>query len=79
MDKSPIDAMRLAPRCGAQTRRGTSCLGAAMANGRCRMHGGNNPGPPHGNRNAWKYGLRSAEMVTIRAMGRSLRESLKSI
>ena len=27
-------------RCGAKTRRGTMCLSPAMANGRCRMHGG---------------------------------------
>ena len=29
--------------------------------GRCRMHGGTNPGAPMGNRNAWKHGGRSAE------------------
>jgi len=27
-------------KCGATTRRGTSCLQPAMGNGRCRMHGG---------------------------------------
>ena len=79
MDKTPVDAMRLAPRCGAQTRRGTACLGPAMANGRCRMHSGNNPGPPRGNRNAWKHGLRSAEMGSIKAAARALRDSLKAI
>lgn len=26
--------------CGAKTRKGTPCKGLAMANGRCRMHGG---------------------------------------
>jgi hypothetical protein len=34
-----------APRCGAKTRRGTRCQGPAMANGRCRMHGGKSTGP----------------------------------
>ena len=34
-----------APRCGAKTRRCTPCAGPAMANGRCRMHGGASPGP----------------------------------
>ncbi|MFA4971621.1 MAG: HGGxSTG domain-containing protein [bacterium] len=34
-----------APRCGAKTRRGTSCMGPAMRNGRCRMHGGCSTGP----------------------------------
>lgn len=34
-----------APRCGAKTRQGTSCRAPAMANGRCRMHGGKSTGP----------------------------------
>ncbi len=29
-----------APRCGAKTRRGRPCQCPAMANGRCRLHGG---------------------------------------
>ena len=32
--------------CGAKTRKGTPCRSAAMTNGRCRMHGGTNPGRP---------------------------------
>ena len=28
------------PRCGTKTRRGTSCEGPAMRNGRCRLQGG---------------------------------------
>jgi hypothetical protein len=34
-----------APRCGAKTRSGAPCKGAAMLNGRCRMHGGPSTGP----------------------------------
>jgi hypothetical protein len=34
-----------APRCGAQTRQGIPCRAPAMANGRCRMHGGKSTGP----------------------------------
>ena len=34
-----------APRCGAKTRRGTPCRCPAMANGRCRLHGGLSTGP----------------------------------
>ncbi len=34
-----------AAACGARTRAGGSCLGAAMVNGRCRMHGGASTGP----------------------------------
>jgi uncharacterized protein YjcR len=58
--------MKDASRCGARTRGGTSCLGPAMPNGRCRMHGGKSPGAPKGNRNAWKHGHYSAESVKLR-------------
>ena len=34
-----------APRCGARTRAGCPCRAPAMANGRCRMHGGRSTGP----------------------------------
>jgi hypothetical protein len=34
-----------APRCGAQNRRGAACRCPAMANGRCRLHGGLSTGP----------------------------------
>jgi len=34
-----------APRCDARTRSGCSCRQPAMANGRCRMHGGLSTGP----------------------------------
>ena len=51
--------------------------GPAMANGRCRMHSGSNPGPPRRNRNAWKHGLRSAEMEGMRALARALRDGLE--
>ncbi|WP_347264297.1 HGGxSTG domain-containing protein, partial [Nitrobacter sp.] len=35
--------MHLSPRCHARTRAGTPCQSPAMANGRCRMHGGKAP------------------------------------
>jgi hypothetical protein len=31
--------------CGARTRKGTTCIAPAKANGRCRMHGGLSTGP----------------------------------
>ncbi|HZF33285.1 MAG TPA: HGGxSTG domain-containing protein, partial [Candidatus Angelobacter sp.] len=34
-----------APRCGARTRAGGPCRQPAMANGRCRFHGGKSTGP----------------------------------
>lgn len=32
-------------KCGARTRKGTSCLCKALANGRCKFHGGLSTGP----------------------------------
>lgn len=45
--------------CGAKSRTGFPCRGIAMANGRCRMHGGTNPGAPRGSQNALKLGMYS--------------------
>jgi len=50
-------------RCGAKTRRGSVCQAPAMANGRCRLHGGKSTGPrtadglERGRRANWKHGL----------------------
>lgn len=51
MEKQPH-----ANKCGAKTRSGGPCRNAAMANGRCRMHGGKSTGPPKKNKNALKTG-----------------------
>ena len=61
-----------APRCGAKTRRGSSCMSPAMKNGRCRMHGGKSTGPktPEGLERArkanWKHGWHSKEEIARR-------------
>jgi hypothetical protein len=34
-----------------------------MANSRCRMHGGTNPGAPKGNKPALKHGRYTAEAI----------------
>lgn len=39
-------------------RRGTPCKAPAMANGRCYVHGGKNPGPPKKNKNSVTTGER---------------------
>lgn len=40
-----LDRANTAPRCGAKGKRtGQPCQGAAMPNGRCRMHGGASTG-----------------------------------
>lgn len=46
-----------AKRCGAKTRSGAPCKNGAMANGRCRMHGGKSTGAPKKNDNAKKHGF----------------------
>jgi hypothetical protein len=42
---NPPGDLSKATRCGAKTRRGTSCRCPGMANGRCRLHGGLSTGP----------------------------------
>ena len=64
------------PRCGARRRDGETCRGAAMANGRCRMHGGPSTGPrtPEGlersRRSNWKHGYYSAKAKRVRREAR---------
>jgi hypothetical protein len=61
-----------APRCGAKTRQGTPCRAPAMANGRCRMHGGKSTGPrteaglARSRKARWKHGHCSAEAKALR-------------
>ena len=67
------------PRCGAQTRAGTLCKSPAMANGRCRMHGGASTGPrttaglARVRKARMVHGLYSAEMVELRRQFAALR------
>ena len=50
-------------RCGAKTRKGTACKGAAVrGKRRCRMHGGTNPGRP---RDPFVQELKYYRMVSI--------------
>jgi hypothetical protein len=68
-----------APRCGARSKRTSKpCRGAAMPNGRCKLHGGKSTGPrtPRAN---WKHGYYSgeakAEQSRLRAAILALRET----
>ena len=71
-NNNPPGDLNSAPRCGAKTRKRTSCKAPAMANGKCRMHGGKSTGPRtqeglEGSRKAnWKHGYYSAESVALR-------------
>ena len=49
--------------CGARTRSGQPCQNRAMANGRCRMHGGKSTGAPKANQNARTHGIYSDALV----------------
>jgi hypothetical protein len=72
-----------APRCGAGTRAGACCGQPAMANGRCRFHGGKSTGPRGAAGLArvraarLRHGGRSAEVIELRAaaaaIGRNIR------
>lgn len=72
-----------APRCGAKTRSGHPCKGAAVSGKkRCRMHGGaSGSGAPSGEKNGrYKYGQFTGEAVALRHEGRQLlREMAKLI
>lgn len=70
-----VTRLHAAPRCGAKTRKGTPCRAPAVrGRKRCRKHGGNNPGPPRGNRNSWKHGRYSAEVSAEKKALRELSE-----
>ncbi len=62
-----------APRCGARTRAGCACRQPAMANGRCRFHGGKSTGPRTATGLARSRAARrthggySAEIIDLRA------------
>jgi hypothetical protein len=66
-------AMHLSPRCGAHARTtGRPCENAAMLNGRCRLHGGRNPGAPQDNCNAVTNGSRMRETQISAQAGAAL-------
>jgi len=72
----PGDYMK-APRCGAKTRTAGCCLQPAMANGRCRFHGGKSTGARTAAGRARcararrTHGFYSAETVALRREART--------
>lgn len=54
----------MANLCGAKTRSGSPCQSKAMANGRCRMHGGKSTGAPKGNKNNLRAGGIYSQFLT---------------
>ena len=71
--------MHRAKRCGARTRSGKPCQSPAMANGRCRMHGGPSPGAPKGNPNAFKHGRYTAEAIANRRQLSAMLTAMKAL
>jgi hypothetical protein len=80
---NPSGDFLAAPRCGAQTRAGCPCRQPAMANGRCRLHGGKSTGARTAaglarvRANRLVHGARTAEIIDLRSAaarhGRALR------
>jgi hypothetical protein len=82
-------ALRLAhavARCGARGKRtGQPCQGPAMANGRCRVHGGKSTGPktPEGaeraRQAALRHGFYTAELKAERRNARAVLFALRAV
>ena len=72
-------------QCGARTRRGSACRCPAMANGRCKLHGGKSTGPRTAagleaiRRARTKHGYYSARAIEERRYDRLLLRSLRSL
>jgi len=73
------------PRCGARTRAGCGCRQPAMANGRCRLHGGLSTGPrtPEGLARCraarLQHGYRSGEVIGLRRRAAHAARRLRSL
>jgi len=69
--RKALAALALHPKCGAFCRTtGKACLGYAMSNGRCRMHGGKSTGRPtiHGRDTKAAMKLRRDVRDVLRAL-----------
>jgi hypothetical protein len=82
---NPAGDFLAAPRCGACTRAGHPCRQPAMANGRCRLHGGKSTGPrtvaglARSRTARLAHGLRSAEVIELRAAAVAASRRLRAL
>ena len=61
-------------KCFAKTRRGGTCQTLPVTGRkRCRMHGGTNNGAPKSNKNAFKHGRYSREVIENRKRATQLK------
>lgn len=74
-------AMTTSPRCGAETRSGTTCRAPAVqGKARCRMHGGaRRSGAPRGNQNARRHGAFTRDAATERRQDRMLLDEVQNL
>jgi hypothetical protein len=85
MHAPALELANASPRCGAKRRDGEPCRGAAMPNGRCRMHGGPSTGPrtveglARSSRAGWKHGYYSAGSKAARAEARATMRALRAL
>ena len=85
MNNNPVQ-LKEDNRCLARTRKGKSAFCQArkvIGKKRCRMHGGTNDGAPKGNKNAFKHGRYSREVIekrkSVMKFKREFRELLRVI
>jgi len=82
---NPPGDLRLARRCGAKARSGCACRQPAMANGRCRFHGGKSTGPKtvlgreRSRLSQYRHGLRGRDFVVMRREGMRIRRNLRAL
>jgi hypothetical protein len=66
-------------KCFAKTRRGGTCQTLPVTGRkRCRMHGGTNNGAPKSNKNAFKHGRYSREVIENRKRATQLKREWKA-
>ena len=82
---NPSGDFLAAPRCGARTRAACPCRQPAMANGRCRLHGGKSTGArtesglARVRANRLAHGARSAEIIDLRAAAARHGKTLRTL
>jgi hypothetical protein len=82
---NPTGDFLAAPRCGAQTRAACPCRQPAMANGRCRLHGGKSTGArtesglARVRANRLVHGARTAEIIDLRSAAARHARTLRTL
>ena len=78
--EAALEKANQSKRCGAKTRAKTPCKAPAMANGRCRMHGGKSTGAPCGKAHGrYKHGMYTNSMKRELAYFRELTRESREI